>query len=70
MGKHYLQLNVNYLFHLFIQFNFHCLEKDASTYAYEATTTSTKPRRFPCKYGRECRSTKDPQHLAKYSHPT
>ncbi len=25
---------------------------------------------IPCKYGTGCRSTKNPQHLAKYSHPT
>ncbi|CAF1369525.1 unnamed protein product [Adineta steineri] len=25
---------------------------------------------IPCRYGDQCRSTKDPQHIAKYSHPS
>ncbi|UJR07462.1 hypothetical protein I4U23_011751 [Adineta vaga] len=29
-----------------------------------------KSRLTPCRYGDKCRSTKDPQHMAKYSHPT
>ncbi|CAM4829677.1 unnamed protein product [Rotaria magnacalcarata] len=29
----------------------------------------TTARLFPCKYGDQCRSKKDPKHIAKYSHP-
>jgi len=27
-------------------------------------------RLTPCKWGKECRTVKDPQHTARFSHPT
>ncbi|UJR18912.1 hypothetical protein I4U23_022040 [Adineta vaga] len=47
--------------------------EEISPFKKNKTSSSTgvaKRRLIPCRYGAECRSTKNPEHTAKYSHPT
>ena len=60
-GITYLTINTKKLF-LFVS------ENKTTTAAQSGGTKGS--HLYPCKYGADCRSQKNPQHLAKYSHPS